>query len=159
MPASADARIIPKLKTDPPTSGPSIRYHTSSIRKKTKPDVAEAINSMLPLMFVSSLIGFFAVAYIFAKGHDGGSGLKEGFWFGVVLGSVFTFFVTVPNYVVLSIGQKLGKHFKLQFQAKNLTNPAIQTVYRSEFIDSDVTKTSFTEGIEYTLGISAQFEF
>jgi hypothetical protein len=34
-----------------------------------------------------SLVGFVAVAYIFAKGHDGGSGVKEGFWFGVVLGS------------------------------------------------------------------------
>jgi hypothetical protein len=68
----------------------------------------DAINSMLPLMFVSSLIAFFAIAYIFAKGHDGGSGLKEGFWFGVVLGSMFTFLISVPNFVVLNIGQKLA---------------------------------------------------
>ena len=68
----------------------------------------EAINSMLPLMFVSSLVGFFAVAYIFAKGHDGGPGVKEGLLFGVVLGSVFTFLVSVPSYVIYNIGQPLA---------------------------------------------------
>jgi hypothetical protein len=68
----------------------------------------EVMNSMLPLMFVSSLIGFFAIAYIFAKGHDGGSGMKEGFWFGVVLGSLFTFLVNVPTYVLYNIGQQLA---------------------------------------------------
>lgn len=59
----------------------------------------------------------------------------------------------------LSVSQSLGKHFKLQFQAKNLTNPAIETVYRSRFIGGDVTKTSFTKGIEYSIGLSAEFTF
>jgi hypothetical protein len=68
----------------------------------------EAVSSMMPLMLVSSLIGFFAVAYIFAKGHDGGSGVKEGFWFGVVLGSLFTFLVSVPSYVIYNIAQPLA---------------------------------------------------
>jgi hypothetical protein len=66
------------------------------------------MNAMMPMMFVSSLVGFFAIAYIFAKGHDGGSGLKEGFWFGVVLASLFTFMVTVPSYVLYNIGQRLA---------------------------------------------------
>ena len=69
---------------------------------------ADVMNSMMPLMLVSSLIGFLAVAYIFAKGHDGGSGVKEGFWFGVVLGSLVTFLVSVPSYVIYNIDQALA---------------------------------------------------
>lgn len=68
----------------------------------------EAVSSMMPLMLVSSLVGWVAVAYIFAKGHDGGSGVKEGFWFGVVLGSVFTFLVSVPSYVIYNVGASLA---------------------------------------------------
>ena len=59
----------------------------------------------------------------------------------------------------LNISQKLGKHLKLQFQAKNLTNPSIEEVYRSDFIGDDVTKTSYTKGIEYSIGLSAEFTF
>jgi hypothetical protein len=68
----------------------------------------EAVSSMMPVMAVSTLIGFVAVAYIFAKGHDGGSGVKEGFWFGVVLGSVMVFLVGLPSYVIYNIDQKLA---------------------------------------------------
>jgi hypothetical protein len=68
----------------------------------------EAMNSMLPLMFVSTLVGFVAVAYIFAKGHDGGSGVKEGFWFGVVLGTFMVFMVTIPTYAIYNIGQSVA---------------------------------------------------
>jgi outer membrane receptor protein involved in Fe transport len=59
----------------------------------------------------------------------------------------------------LSLSQKIGEHFKLQFQAKNLTNPEIEEVYRSEFIGSDVTRTSYTRGIEFSIGLSAEFTF
>ncbi len=59
----------------------------------------------------------------------------------------------------LSISQKLGRHFKLHLQAKNLTNPEIEEVYRSPYIGDDVRKTSFTRGIEYSIGISANFSF
>jgi hypothetical protein len=37
----------------------------------------ETVNAMLPLMFGSSLIGSFFVAYIFAKGREGRTGLQE----------------------------------------------------------------------------------
>ena len=40
----------------------------------------------------------------------------------------------------LSVSQQLGEYFKLQFQAKNLTNPEIEEVYRSEYIGDDVTQ-------------------
>lgn len=68
----------------------------------------EAVSSMLPLMFTSSLVGFVAVAYIFAKGHDGGPGLKEGFWFGVVFGSFGVFGISLPSYVIYNYGPALA---------------------------------------------------
>jgi TonB-dependent receptor len=75
-----------------------------------------------------------------------------------------------PNYVPsiyaleygtlnFSITQKLGDIFRLQFQAKNLTNPPIQEVYRSPYIGADVLKTSYTRGIEYSISLSATINF
>jgi hypothetical protein len=58
-----------------------------------------------------------------------------------------------------SLTQALGKYFKLRFQAKNLTNPRIQTVYRSEYIGDDVLKTSFTRGLELSLELGVEFSF
>jgi hypothetical protein len=70
----------------------------------------------------------------------------------------------VPNVYALgydtlnvSIGQKIGKYFKLQFQAENLTDPQIQEVYRSKYIGDDVTKTSYTKGIDYSISLGAHF--
>jgi TonB-dependent receptor len=59
----------------------------------------------------------------------------------------------------VSVSQRLGKYFKLQLQAKNLTNPLIQTVYRSEYIGADVDKSSFTRGIEYSISLAAEIAF
>ncbi len=58
-----------------------------------------------------------------------------------------------------SISQKLGDIFRIQFQAKNLTNPAIQEVYRSEYIGADVLKSSYTRGIEYSISLQATINF
>jgi|SRR5688572_3092325 len=68
----------------------------------------EAVNAMMPMFMASSLVGFVALAYIFAKGHEGGSGVKEGFWFGVVIGSLIVFTVALPGYVIYNIGQRLA---------------------------------------------------
>lgn len=57
----------------------------------------------------------------------------------------------------LSVEQKLGGHLTLKFQAKNLTNPRIEEVYRSGNVVGDVVKSSYTKGIEYSIGISGQF--
>lgn len=58
-----------------------------------------------------------------------------------------------------SFVQRLGKHFRLQFQAKNLTDPLIQSVYRSEYIEQDVLHTSFSRGIETSISLGASFSF
>lgn len=57
----------------------------------------------------------------------------------------------------LSLSQKIGNTLKLQFQAKNLTNPNIDEVYRSDFTGSDVTRTSYTRGTEFSVSIGASF--
>jgi TonB-dependent receptor len=54
-----------------------------------------------------------------------------------------------------TVSQKLGDHLQLSFKAKNLTDPEIQEVYRSEFIGDDQVKSSYTKGISYSIGLSA----
>ncbi|MDZ4773407.1 MAG: TonB-dependent receptor [Planctomycetota bacterium] len=56
-----------------------------------------------------------------------------------------------------SLSQGLSEHVKLQIQAKNLTNPDIEEVYRSSYIGDDVTKTSYSKGLEFTLGLTISF--
>ena len=66
------------------------------------------VNSMLPLMFGATLVGTLVVAYIFAKGHEGGSGLQEGLRFGIVFATFGLFMISIPNYVVLNYGRRLA---------------------------------------------------
>ena len=72
------------------------------------------------------------------------------------LGNIFVPSVYSKEYGTLnaSLFQKVGKHLVLRFQAKNLTNPEIEQVYRSEFIDGDATRSSYTKGIEFEFGFS-----
>ena len=73
----------------------------------------------------------------------------------------------VPNIYALPYGtlnftlqQKLGEYFRLFFQAKNLLNPEIQTVYRSEYLpDGDIVNTSYTAGVDYAVGLGFQMSF
>jgi outer membrane receptor protein involved in Fe transport len=58
-----------------------------------------------------------------------------------------------------SVAQRLGKYLTLQLQAKNLTNPRIEEVYRSKYIPEDVVKTSYTKGIEYSVALTAKVSF
>lgn len=58
-----------------------------------------------------------------------------------------------------SLIQKLGQYTKLQFQAKNLTNARIETVYRSPYIGADVPRSSYTKGLEYSLALIFEFHF
>ncbi len=59
----------------------------------------------------------------------------------------------------LTLTQDLGQFFQLKFQAKNLTNPMIDEVYRSEYIGADVLKTSYSKGVDYSLSLGARFTF
>lgn len=58
-----------------------------------------------------------------------------------------------------SLTQKLGDYIKLKFQAKNINNPEIKTVYRSNYLPGEKTKTSYTKGIDYSIQLSVGFRF
>jgi TonB-dependent receptor len=55
-----------------------------------------------------------------------------------------------------SLSQRLNEHSWLEFQAKNLTNPDIETVYREPVIGDDVTKSSYSQGIELSLSLKVR---
>lgn len=72
----------------------------------------------------------------------------------------------VPSVYALSYGtlnfsltQDLAEGVTLQFQAKNLLNPDIATVYRSPYIGGDVLKTSMTRGMDLSIALVAEFRF
>jgi hypothetical protein len=58
-----------------------------------------------------------------------------------------------------SLSQKLGEVFKLGFKAKNLNDPTYREVYRSHYINSDVTKIAYSKGIDYSISLTAEFKF
>jgi hypothetical protein len=57
-------------------------------------------NAILPVGFVFALVGFFAFAYAYAKGYEGGSGLQEGLRFGVLVGILICCFAVIWQYMV-----------------------------------------------------------
>ncbi len=57
----------------------------------------------------------------------------------------------------LSISHRIREHWSLKFQAKNLTDPSIETIYRSEHLSSDTVKTSYSKGIDLSLSMSYEF--
>ena len=57
----------------------------------------------------------------------------------------------------LTVSQKIGDALTLKFQAKNLTDPAIETAYR--YRGTDLTRTKTTKGIDFTIGLNARFNF
>jgi len=57
----------------------------------------------------------------------------------------------------LSVSKKFGEALRFSFQAKNLLDPDIETVYRSKYIASDVTKTSYRKGREFSISMSVVF--
>lgn len=58
-----------------------------------------------------------------------------------------------------SVSQKFGKddQWDLTFKAKNLTDPDIDQVYRSRLVASDVIRTSFKRGREFSVSLSGRF--
>ena len=58
-----------------------------------------------------------------------------------------------------SFVQSLNEWCDFQFQAKNLTNPDIEQVYRSPYIGDDVSKISFSRGVDYSIGIGGRVKF
>ena len=57
----------------------------------------------LPIGFVFLLVGFFAFAYAYAKGYEGGNGIVEGIRFGVLCSLIVIGFGLVWQYVMFPI--------------------------------------------------------
>ena len=66
-----------------------------------------AMMANLPLGFASMLVGFFAFAYAYAKGYEGG-GLVEGIRFGVLVAIMLDSFTIVWQYVTMPISGGLA---------------------------------------------------
>jgi len=67
---------------------------------------AEA-QAILPVNFGVVLVGFFAFAYAYAKGYEGGNGLQEGLRFGVLVGIMLCTFGAIWQYMVWPAGRRL----------------------------------------------------
>lgn len=72
-------------------------------------------------------------------------------------GYVPNVYATARTDLNFGISKKLGDHWKLSFRAKNLLNPAIETVYRSRYISEDAIKTSYKAGQSYSFSLSGSF--
>jgi TonB-dependent receptor len=55
-----------------------------------------------------------------------------------------------------SLSHKLGEIWTLKFQAKNLLDPKIRSVYRDP-IDGDITHSSYRKGMDFSISLSATF--
>ena len=63
--------------------------------------------TILPINFGVVLVGFFAFAYAYAKGYEGGNGLQEGLRFGVLVGIMLCTFGAIWQYMVWPAGRRL----------------------------------------------------
>ena len=70
----------------------------ASHRSVMRPE--DQANAILPVGFVFALLGFFAFAYAYAKGYEGGSGIQEGLRFGVIVGILLCCFGKIWEYMV-----------------------------------------------------------
>jgi hypothetical protein len=68
----------------------------------------ETMNANVPIMLGAGLIAMFALAFIYAKGYEGGSGVLEGIRFGLLLAIFTVCFVSIPMFTMLNISPQLG---------------------------------------------------
>jgi hypothetical protein len=72
-------------------------------------------NAILPIAFGCALVGFFAFAYAYAKGYEGGNGVQEGLRFGVLVGIMLCAFGSVWDYMMWPIGKRLLAAWLIDF--------------------------------------------
>ena len=62
----------------------------------------------MPFLFSGTLLAMLAASYIYTKGYEGGSGVKEGNGFGVAIGLFAAGYASIVNYATLNIDAALG---------------------------------------------------
>ncbi|HXY30104.1 MAG TPA: DUF1761 domain-containing protein [Gemmatimonadaceae bacterium] len=68
---------------------------------------AEGMKSVMPIGLVSTFVGIWVVAVLYAMIHPGGSGVGDGARFGALIGLFAVCGFVLHNYVNLNIGLKL----------------------------------------------------
>ena len=68
----------------------------------------DAIANYMPFGFAGTLVAMLALAMMYARGYEGGSGAAEGARFGVLVGIFVACIHVIDNYVTLNIGGKLA---------------------------------------------------
>lgn len=58
-----------------------------------------------------------------------------------------------------TLTQRIFENFQIYFKAKNITNPEIQTVWRTPDGNAERLRTSYTSGVDISLGVTASFTF
>jgi hypothetical protein len=71
-----------------------------------RPEAAMMAN--MPLGLAASLVGYFAFAYMYAKGYEGTQGTVEGVRFGVLVAVLLCGFALAWQYVLLPISATLA---------------------------------------------------
>jgi hypothetical protein len=61
------------------------------------------LNARLPYGFLFLFVGYFAFAYVYAKGYEAGSGVMEGIRFGVLVAILVSCFGLIWQWVVFPI--------------------------------------------------------
>ena len=73
-------------------------------------------DAMSPVVGLAvALVGFFAFAYTYATGYEGGSGLQEGMRFGVLVAIMLITFAAVWGYVVFPISNGLAAALAIDY--------------------------------------------
>jgi hypothetical protein len=68
----------------------------------------DAVMSRFPIGIAGMLVAMLVLAFIYAKGYEGGAGIVEGARFGLLIGVFFVCAVVGDEYVTLNIGRKLA---------------------------------------------------
>jgi len=69
---------------------------------------ADTAPTYMPFIFVGMFLAMLAASYIFTKGYEGGSAVKEGLGFGIVIGLFAAGYASIVNYATLNIPTDLG---------------------------------------------------
>jgi hypothetical protein len=72
-------------------------------------------NAILPLGFFFALLGFFAFAYAYAKGYEGGRGAQEGLRFGVLVGILICCFRVIWDHMVWPVSLQLTVAWMVEY--------------------------------------------
>ena len=69
---------------------------------------SESQTAYLPVMFCGILVGMLAATFIYAKGYEGGNGLREGLRFGLLIAIFNAGYFVATSYGILNIGRRLA---------------------------------------------------